>query len=130
MAVALGIGDGGAAELVHDGALRIAGLRDGRHRTQDLSERPPRDSGSGFPRILIRVRGRGWRDYANTIHRTPLIAVVAVVIMRPTPASASACDDAEAVDWRSDAGLTKEDMPLGDPMTPGAVKCCTATSCS
>ena len=69
------------------------------------------------------------RNYANTIHRTPLIAVVAVV-MRPRPEPARAGDATGMVVGRSDADAAKEDMALGDMNTLGAVKCCSATSCT
>jgi hypothetical protein len=68
------------------------------------------------------------RDYANTIHRTPLIAVVAVV-MRPRP-DAARSDATGAVVGRGRAWAAKEGMPLGDMMARGAVKCCGAASCS
>ena len=68
------------------------------------------------------------RDYANTIHRTPLIAVVAVV-MRPRP-DAARSDATGTVVGRGRALAAKEGMALGDMMARGAVKCCSATSCS
>ena len=63
VAIAFGIGDGGAAELVDDGAG--FGLFDfgaaGRHGSGTSVRRPGTHQESGWPCILIRVRGRGLR---------------------------------------------------------------------
>ena len=67
--------------------------------------------------------------YANTIHRTPVIRVVAVVMQsRPEPACAR--DVTGMVVRRYVAGAAKEGMPLENMNTRGAVKCCVATSCT
>ena len=67
------------------------------------------------------------RDYANTIHRTPLV-IVGTVVMPPRPATRPAHD--EGVEAGALAKATRECMALGDRMTPVAVKCCSATSCT
>ena len=67
--------------------------------------------------------------YANTIHRTPVIRVVAVV-MQPRPVPACARDGARMVAGRNAAGAAKEGMPLENMNARAAVKCCSATSCS
>lgn len=67
------------------------------------------------------------RDYANTIHRTPLIAVMAVV-MRPRPATPAVGDGARAGVRRTVAREAAEGMALGDMMARGAVKCCSAAT--
>ena len=85
----------------------------------------PRASGSGLPRDLIQVRGRGFAGYTKTTDRTGRVIPVAVMVVMPRVAT-QACTRPGGGTRLALAFIF--DMGPRDTTAGGAVKRCGASS--